>query len=75
MRIIARTALIGVLFLAAFSSNAQSTDLKELYGQHRWFELREAIRNDRHASPVFLGAIAAAFNDDPEAQKKFNQGD
>jgi tetratricopeptide (TPR) repeat protein len=41
---------------------------KLLYDQHRWFELRAAIKG-QPASPLYKGAVAAAFNDRREAEE------
>ena len=41
---------------------------KLLYDQHRWFELRDAIKG-RPASPLYEGAIAAAFSERGKAEE------
>jgi predicted Zn-dependent protease len=41
---------------------------KLLYDQHRWFELRDAIKG-RPVSPLYKGAVAAAFNDRKNAEE------
>src|ERR1700735_1143851 len=46
--------------------------LKQLYDQHRWFELREAIR-DQHALPLYRGGVASAFDQAKDAEKYFNE--
>lgn len=64
--------LIGLLLSGLASANGTPT-LKALYDQHRWFALREAIKNNKHASPLYLGALASAFNRDGEAEKYLNR--
>jgi clan AA aspartic protease (TIGR02281 family) len=70
---IARTiALIPVLLIAVLA-NAQAGDtLQSLYNQHRYFELRDAIKG-RNAPPLYVGAVAAAFNDTKRAEKFLNR--
>ena len=62
-------------FLLAFAGLAGSgsdTSLKSLYDGHRWFELRDAIQG-KHAPPLYLGAVASAFNNTKEAEKYLNR--
>lgn len=64
---IART--VGfVLILGATVIGDDGPSPKLLYDQHRWFELRDAIRG-RPASPLYEGAVAAAFNDRGKAEE------
>lgn len=51
--------------------NTQSVEeraVKTAYEEHRWFELREAIRG-AEASPLYLGSVASAFNDTHDAER------
>ncbi|MGD1106864.1 MAG: aspartyl protease family protein [Terracidiphilus sp.] len=71
-RITRTIALIPVLLIAALA-NAQTGDsLRSLYDQHRYFELRDAIK-DQNAPPLYLGAVASAFNDTKRAEKYLNR--
>ena len=67
------TALIaGVLVFLAIAKAGGEPTLKQLYDQHRWFELRDAIQ-DHGAPPLYRGAVASAFNNGKEAEKHFNE--
>ena len=60
------------VLLASFCFGAQKddTNLKSLYDNHRWFELRDSIR-EGGASAFYQGTIACAFNDVRRCEKKF----
>ncbi len=45
---------------------------KTLYDQHRWFELRDVLKN-QEAPVLYKGAIASAFNDPQSAEKYLNE--
>jgi len=60
------------LILPARVLSGEDYTLKLLYDQHRWFELRDAIRAG-HAAPLHEGAVAAAFNDTKAAEKHLNR--
>ena len=64
--------LIGLL-LSGLALADDTPTLKVLYDQHRWFALRETIKSEKHASPLYLGALASAFNRDGEAEKYLNR--
>jgi predicted aspartyl protease len=66
---LSKATIIAVLFLAgtAMASQASPT-FKQLYDQHRWFDLREAIKG-RKAPPLYKGAVASAFNHTKAAEK------
>ena len=52
-------------FLAAslcVAQRANDANLKSLYAGHRWFELRDGVRQDG-TSAFYQGAVACAFND------------
>jgi predicted aspartyl protease len=49
---------------------AQGADLKGLYDNHQWFELRDALRTDQ-GIPLYRIAVAAAFNDSTRAEEEF----
>ena len=61
------------VLLASFCFGAQKDDnnLKSLYDNHRWFELRDSIREGGGASTFYQGTIACAFNDVRRCEKKF----
>jgi tetratricopeptide (TPR) repeat protein len=67
-----RTILAGVLFFLAIATTGDKPTLKQLYDQHRWFELRDAIW-DHDAPPLYRGAVASAFNNAKDAEKYFNE--
>ena len=47
------SAWIGVLVFAGLAIASDAPALKALYDQHRWFELREAIKG-QDAPPLYL---------------------
>jgi hypothetical protein len=68
MRSVNKAAWIGVLVFAGVARASDAPALKPLYDQHRWFELREAIK-DQDAPPLYKGTVASAFNDTKAAKK------
>jgi hypothetical protein len=62
---------IGLLAFAVLlqpvHAQDSSTELKSLYDSHRWFELRDEVAKT-HAPGFYKGAVAAAFNQLPEAE-------
>ena len=61
------------VILLSFSGAATDTpSLKTLYDQHRWFQLREALKG-QDATALYEGAVASAFNDPHAAEKYFNE--
>jgi tetratricopeptide (TPR) repeat protein len=58
--------------MPAVVSAQDSGSLQSLYDQHRWFELRDAIK-DQKAPPLYLGAVATAFNDTKSAERYLNR--
>ena len=60
------------VLLASLCFGAQEDDanLKSLYDNHRWFELRDSITKV-NASAFYQGAIACAFNDVRRCEKEF----
>ena len=66
---IARTiALVAVMLIATLAQAQAGDSLRSLYDQNRFFELRDAVRN-QNAPPLYLGAVASAFNDSKSAEK------
>jgi hypothetical protein len=61
-----------ILIGSAASQSSNTAAFKLLYDQHRWFELREAIRGQTVA-PVYMGAVASAFNEARPAETYLNQ--
>jgi predicted aspartyl protease len=59
-----------LLASACFGAQEDDANLKSLYDNHRWFELRDSIRKGG-ASAFYQGAIACAFNDVRRCEKKF----
>lgn len=72
MRTVNRRLMLGLLVFASLSASSAEPDLKALYNQHRWFELREAIKG-RHVPPLYKGAVASAFDDTTSAEKYLNE--
>src|SRR5215469_14001219 len=66
-----KTILAGVLVFLVIATAGDKPTLKQLYDQHRWFELRDAIQD--HAAPPLYRAVASAFNHAKEAEKYFNE--
>src|SRR5262245_40812406 len=64
--------LVGGLWSYAVAQTTNTVSLQQLYDGGRWFELRDAVR-DKEASPLYLGAVASAFNRVKDAEKYFNQ--
>ena len=64
--------LIAALILTSLSTSGEAPAPKELYRQHRWFDLQEAIKGSE-APPLYRGALASAFNDVTGAEKFLNQ--
>jgi predicted aspartyl protease len=60
------------VLLASFCFGAQEDDanLKSLYNNHRWFELRDSMRKGK-TTAFYQGAVACAFNDMRRCEKKF----
>jgi hypothetical protein len=69
---VGKATLIGVLALTIWATAGGVSGLKPLYDQHRWFELRDAIK-DQEAPPLYKGAVASAFNDTKRAERYLNQ--
>src|ERR1035437_10645184 len=65
-------ALFAVLFVAALAHAQAGDSLRSLYDQHRFFELRDAIKS-QSVSALYLGAVASAFNDTKRAEKYLNR--
>jgi hypothetical protein len=68
-----RTFVACLVLLAlpqiCLGANNDRSDLKSLYDAHRWFELRDSVA--KGDAPVFYqGAVACAFNDLHQCQKK-----
>lgn len=60
------------MIFAHCAAGAPRTDLKFLYDQHRWFDLRAAI-NGQPASLLYKGSVALAFNDTLKAEQYLQQ--
>jgi Aspartyl protease/Tetratricopeptide repeat len=67
-----KEVLIVVLVFAGLARAGESSALKPLYDQHRWFELHEAVQH-QEAPALYKGAVASAFNDTKAAEKYLNQ--
>lgn len=67
-----KSIFAGILMIAAVATLGESPALKTLYDEHRWFDLRDAIR-DKSAPPLYKGAAASAFNDTKTAEKYLNE--
>jgi hypothetical protein len=64
---------LGLLALGqvCLAADHEPPDLKSLYDAHRWFALRDAVRKT-HAPFFYRAAVACAFNDVSECEKKSN---
>jgi hypothetical protein len=51
----------------------QTPDLKHLYEQHRWAELRERLKTVEAAPPLYSGAVASAWNHITDAEKDLKE--
>jgi clan AA aspartic protease (TIGR02281 family) len=67
-----RIPTIAVLLFAALAHSQVRDSLRSLYDQHRYFELRDAIKG-QNASGLYLGTVASAFNDTKRAVKFLNR--
>ena len=68
MRVIAIGVLAFSVLLQLVHAQDSTTNLRSLYDSHLWFELRDEVT--RTAAPRFYeGAVAAAFNQVPKAEK------
>src|SRR5437879_4377134 len=56
-----------MLFLRGLAPASDVPNLKALYEQHRWFDLRDAIKH-QPAPALYKGAVDAAFNDGKTAE-------
>lgn len=52
------------------SAQNNSANLKSLYDNHQWFELRDAIATRRNVPLFYQGMVACAFNKIPECEIK-----
>jgi predicted aspartyl protease len=60
--------VLACVAIASFAADQSSPDLKSLYDGHHWFQLRDAISKS-DPSPLYQGAVAAAFDRRDEAEK------
>jgi predicted aspartyl protease len=67
-RLVTASVLIGALGAATTGQGLDETSLKRLYDARRWFELRDVIEG-KPAPPLYMGAVAAAFNRAGEADR------
>jgi hypothetical protein len=61
-------AFVVSLWPGMFAETRQATSPQELYEQHRWFELRDAVAG-KSAPALYLGAVASAFNRPADAER------
>jgi len=59
--------IVAAAIVCAVTARTQNDPLREMFDHHRWFELRDATAG-RNASPLYRGAVAAAFNLGIEAE-------
>jgi hypothetical protein len=62
--------LCATALMLAFAAQGADADLKGLYHNHQWFELRDALRTGQ-GTPLYRIAVAAAFNDSTRAEEEF----
>jgi predicted aspartyl protease len=73
MRIAGNVLLLCVLLFVFTPAEAQIPALKDLYQQHRFPELRRQLKVRKGASPLYVGAVASAWNNSKEAEKFLKQ--
>ncbi len=61
-----------LLLLCRISSATDETALNSAVDKHRWFELRDLVR-DSHSPPLYRFYVAAAFNDAKSAEKELRE--
>ena len=70
---VGRTVCLRAILLfwasTCLTASLRVPDLKKLYDEHRWFELRDAI--DETAPAFYRGAVACVFNDGSRCEKTF----
>ena len=59
--------VVGLSYVAITPAQAREDALGQLANTHRWFELRDTA--NARTSPLVRGALAAAFNDPPTAER------
>src|ERR1700730_3750981 len=70
MRKLLEKVLVAMLVFSALATASWKSELNLLYDQHRWFDLREAMkRNEQNVPELYLGAVASAFNNREDAEK------
>ena len=57
-----------LLTVTSLAEVAGPPELKALYNQHEWFALRDALQG-KAVAPLYKGAVAAAFNQNKEAER------
>jgi hypothetical protein len=63
MRNLLEKVLVAMLVFSALATASGKSELKLLYDQHRWFDLREAMkRNEQNVPELYSDAVASAFN-------------
>jgi hypothetical protein len=67
-----KATLIGLLILTGWVTSREAPVLRPLYDQHRWFELRDAVKG-QEVAPLYKGAVASAFNDTNTAEIYLHQ--
>src|SRR5215831_9443042 len=73
MNAISKATCVVVLAVANVAAAGQTPSLKTLYEQHRWFELREALKHSKGVPALYMGAVASASNDTKRAEKYLKQ--
>jgi hypothetical protein len=69
MRILVACLVLLTLTPTCLAAGDDSPDLKSIYANRRWFELRDSVA--KGAAPVFYqGAVACSFNDLRRCEKK-----
>jgi hypothetical protein len=69
MRILVACLVLLTLTPTCLAAGDDSPDLKSIYANRRWFELRDSVA--KGAAPVFYqGAVACSFNDLHRCEKK-----
>src|SRR6187402_2385018 len=71
-RLLTFAAFVVALWTAVFAQIQHAASLQELYEQHRWFDLRDALAG-KTVPALYLGAVASAFNRPADAERYLNR--
>ena len=64
-----RLAVVPLFAMVGLARADATPDLKSLYDDHQWIELRDAVKSSAKAPAFYRGAVDASFNDFSAADK------